>query len=343
MGDQVSPEPIFQMATAYWVSKTLMAAVQFELFTKISNRSVTLEELQKVLGMTARPADVFATALVSLGLLNASKDGKDNRTFSNSLLSATFLDRNKPSYMGDIVSMFDMRLYNMWDKLPQCLLTNKPAVGSGEEMFDQAKSKHATEQMQKFTHAMYGVSVGPAMALAKVFDFSKYKSLIDIGGGSGVYAIQAALANPHLSAIVTDLASVCQVADEYIRRFNLQSKVKTKVLDFFKEDIPSGYDVALLSHILHGWDEEKDVGLLKKICSSLNSGGAIIISEWLLDDEKTGPVFPALMSMNMIIETEGGRNYSFAEISRMLTTAGFSNIEKRPLVGPASIVIGYKR
>jgi methyltransferase family protein len=158
MGEQVSPEPIFQMAIAYWVSKTLMAAVEFELFTKISNRSVTLEELQKVLGMEARPADVFATALVSLGLLNVSMDGKGGRTFSNSPLSATFLDRNKPSYMGDIVSMFDKRLYNMWDRLPQSLLSNKPAGGSGEEIFGQARSNQAIEQMQKFTHAMHGVA-----------------------------------------------------------------------------------------------------------------------------------------------------------------------------------------
>jgi 3-hydroxy-5-methyl-1-naphthoate 3-O-methyltransferase len=343
MGEQVSPEPIFQMAIAYWVSKTLMAAVEFELFTKISNRSVTLEELQKVLGMEARPADVFATALVSLGLLNVSMDGKGGRTFSNSPLSATFLDRNKPSYMGDIVSMFDKRLYNMWDRLPQSLLSNKPAGGSGEEIFGQARSNQAIEQMQKFTHAMHGVSVGPAMALAKVFDFSKYKSLIDIGGGSGVYAIQVTLANPHLSAVVADLSAVCGVADEYIRRFNLQDRVKTKALDFFKEDIPGVYDVAFLSHIIHDWSEEKDTILLKKIFNSLNSCGAIIISEWLLDNEKTGPASAALMGMNMIIETEGGRNYSFAEISKMLAAAGFSGIEKRPLLGPASIVIGHKR
>jgi SAM-dependent methyltransferase len=181
------------------------------------------------------------------------------------------------------------------------------------------------------------------MALAKVFDFSKYRSLIDIGGGSGVYAIQAVQANPQLSALVADLVAVCQVADEYIRRFKLQDRIKTQAIDFFKEDIPARYDVALLSHILHDWSEEKDIGLLKNIYKNLNRGGAVIISEWLLDNEKTGPAFPALMSMNMIIETEGGRNYSFAEISRMLASAGFSNIEKQVLVGPVSIVIGYKR
>lgn len=331
------------MATAYWISKTLMAAVEFELFTKISNKTVTLEELQKTLGMAPRPADVFATALISLGLLKTSNDANGRRIFSNSLLAATFLDRNKPSYMGDIVSMFDKRLYNMWDKLPQSLLSNKPAAGSGEEMFTQARSNQGIEHMKKFTHAMYGVSVGPAMALTKAFDFSKYHKLVDVGGGSGVYAIKIAQANPSISALIVDLPSVCQVANEYIRRFNLQDRVKTEALDFFKQEIPGGYDVALLSHIMHDWSEEKDIALLKNIYKSLNSGGAVIVSEWLLDDEKTGPVVPALMGMNMIIETEGGRNYSFADISKMMAAAGFGNIVKQPLVGPVSIVAAYKR
>lgn len=330
------------MATAYWISKTLMAAVEFELFTRISDKTVTLEELQKTLGMAPRPTDVFATALVSLGLLKTSNDGNGRRIFSNSPLAATFLDRNKPSYMGDIVSMFDKRLYKMWDKLPQSLLSNRPAAGSGEEMFTQARSNQANEQMKKFTLAMYGVSVGPAMALAKAFDFSKYHKLVDVGGGSGVYAIKIAQANPGISALIVDLPSVCQVADEYIRRFNLQDRVKTEALDFFKQDIPGGYDVALLSHIMHDWSEEKDIGLLNNIYKSLTSGGVVIVSEWLLDDEKTGPVVPALMGVNMIIETEGGKNYSFAEISKMMAAAGFGNIVKQPLVGPVSIVAGYK-
>jgi len=244
--------------------------------------------------------------------------------------------------MGDIVSMFDKRLYNMWDKLPQSLLSNKPAAGSGEELFTQARSNQAIEQMKQFTHAMYGVSVGPAVALAKAFDFSKYHTLVDVGGGSGVYAIKIAQANPGISATIVDLPSVCDVASEYIRRFNLQDRVKTEALDFFKQDIPGGYDIALLSHIIHDWSEEKDIALLKNISKSLRSGGAVIASEWLLDDEKTGPVVPALMGMNMLIETEGGRNYSFKEISKMMTAAGFDNIVRQPLVGPVSIVVGYK-
>jgi SAM-dependent methyltransferase len=248
--------------------------------------------------------------------------------------------------MGDIITMFDKRLYKAWDKLVESLQTNKPVNaidgGGAESIFDQAKSKQAVEEIQKFTHAMYGVSIGPAMQLPKVYDFSKHLRMMDIGGGSGIYAIQVVKANPHMIATVLDLEAVCQVAEQYIRSYNLEDKVKTKHLDFFKEDIPKGYDVVFLSLILHDYSEEKGIALLKKIYKCLANDGVVLISEWLLNDEKTGPAASALMGLNMIIETYGGKNYSYAEIVDMLKQAGFKRPERRSLAGPAEIVIGYK-
>ena len=361
---QVSPDPIFQMVTGFWVSKTLMTAVELEVFTKLSgNKAVNINEFQNMFGIKQRPAEVFATALVSLGLLNVNnvtknKEGKgervskdnEKRLYSNSQLSDVFLDKNKPSYIGDFIIMMDKHLYDRWGKLPLSLKTNRPVETAAEgdvsagTMFDMAKSNQLIEQMQMFTHAMYGVSVGPAMALAKVFDFSSYNKLMDIGGGSGVYAIEVVKQNPNMSAVVLELEPACKVADQYIKRFDLQDKIHTQVLDFFKDNLPTDYDVAFLSHIIHFLDEEKDKILLKKIHDSLpnDRNSAIIISEWLLNDEKTGPVPSALMSLTMIVEQPQGRNYSFSEISKMLTDVGFTNIEKRPLAGPAEIVIGHK-
>jgi hypothetical protein len=351
----LSPDPIFQMLTGFWVSKTLMTAVELEVFTKLSrgakSSSVTLDELQDILGMERRPTEVFVTALVSLALLKVADNTAttvDEKRYSNSEIADTFLNKNnKPSYMGDLISMYDKGLYKSWDKLSVSLKMNKPIDekegGDAEGIFIQAKSDQAVEQIQKFTHAMYGVSVGPAIALTKVFDFSKYKRMMDIGGGSGVYAIQVVKNNPNMSAIVLDLKSVCQVADQYIEEFNLQEQINTKPLDFFKEELPKDCDIAFLSLIIHDYNEEKDRSLSKKVYDSLpNENGAIIISDWLLNDEKTGPIPAALMSLNMIMLTSGGRNYSFVEISRMLSDVGFKNIEKRPLAGPAQIVIGYK-
>jgi ubiquinone/menaquinone biosynthesis C-methylase UbiE len=245
--------------------------------------------------------------------------------------------------------MFDERLYKRWDKLSEALNTNKP-IGEKqgediESVFDKAKSNLEVEQLQKFTNAMYGISIGPAMTLAKNVDFSKHKKMMDIGGGSGVYAIQVVANNPNnMSAVVLDSKPVCQVADGYIKQYNLQDKVQTMTFDFFNDQLPNDCEVAFLSHIVHIFDKDKNITLLKKIYESLpNENGIIIISEWLLNDEKTGPITSALMGLTMIIENSGGRGYSYSEISQMLTEVGFKNIEKRPLIEPAEIVIGYKK
>jgi hypothetical protein len=352
----VSPDPIFQMAIGFWISKTLMTAVELDLFTKLSGgKSFTLEQMKDdILRMERRPAEVFVTALVSLGLLEVLTKGTTDvgddgeKQYSNSEVAEIFLDKNKPSYIGDFIVMLDKHLYSRWDKLEQALTSNKPvqdAEGniSGGRLYDQAKINQAVEQMQMFTRSMYGISVGPAMALARVFDFSKYQKMLDIGGGSGVYPIEVVKAYPNISADILDLEPVCEVANEYIKKFNLQDRIHTKVLDFSKDQLPKDYDVALLSHIIHFFAKEKVSLLLRKIYDSLSSeNGVVIISEWLLNDERTGPVPSALMSLTMVVDMPEGRNYSYSEVSKMLVDVGFKNIERRPLAGPAEIVIGYK-
>lgn len=350
--NNLSPSPIMQMATGFWGSKTLMTAVELGVFTKIStyhNQSMTLKEFQNIIGIEEiRPAEAFTTALVSLGLLRLNKNNNGEKTFANSEVSSMFLDKSKSTYIGDVVTMFDERLYKRWDKLSQALKTNKP-IGEKqgediESIFDKAKSNQEIEQLQKFTHAMYGVSLGPAMALAKNVDFSKHKKMMDIGGGSGVYAIQVAKSANNMSAVVLDSKPVCHVANGYIQQYNLQDKVQTMTFDFLKDQLPNDCDVAFLSHVLHIFDRDKNITLLKKIYDSLpNENGIIIISEWLLNDEKTGPIASALMGLTMIVENSGGRGYSYSEILQMLTEVGFKNIERRPLIEPAEIVIGYKK
>lgn len=329
------------MLTGFWVSKTLMAAVEADIFSKVEGKQVTAQELQQLLGMEERPAQSFAAALVSLGLLE-HKAGR----FSNSAHASAFLVRQKPGYMGGFIRMVDERVYRAWGQLSWSLANNRPVEaksgGDAESLFDDAKQEKGIQEIEKFTHAMYGVSIGPAMALAKAFDFTKHKSLLDIGGGSGVYSIWVAKENPNMTATVADLAPVCRVAEQYAASYGLASRVKTIPLDFWKQDIPAGHDVMFLSHILHDYSEEKDVALLKKVYAALPKGGAVIISEWMLNDDKSGPVPSAMMGLNMIVETNGGRSYTFAEISEMLRKAGFQNIEKRPLAGPAQIAIGYK-
>ena len=215
----LSPSPIMQMATGYWVSKTLMSAVELDVFTKIASyqndnngESMTLKEFEKIMGIEeSRPAEVFTTALVALGLLKVNENNNNReKTFANSEVSTMFLDKNKPSYIGDAITMFDERLYKRWDRLSDALKTNRP-VGEEqgediESIFDKARSNQDdAERLQKFTHAMHGISIGLAMALAKNVDFSNYRRMMDIGGGSGVYAMQVVANNPNnMSAVILD-------------------------------------------------------------------------------------------------------------------------------------------
>lgn len=339
---KTNPDPIFQMLTGFWVSKTMMSAVEMEVFSKMEGKKVTMQEFKRLLGLESRPADVFASALVSLGLLEI-KDG----SLSNSPIASAFLAKQNPAYMGEIVRMFDERLYKGWDLLTWSLANNKPVDaqkgGGGESLFDDAKQNRNIKAMVKFTHAMHGVSIDPAMALTRVYDFSKHTKMMDIGDGSGVYAIHVVKENPGMTATILDLEAVCGVAQEYVVKYGLEDRISTRPTDFFKDDLPSGHDVAFLSHILHDYDVGKGISLLKKVHSRLTDGGVVIISEWMLNDSKTGPIPAALMGLNMIVETNGGRNYSFVEIADMLKQAGFKNPEKRSLAGPAEIAIGYKK
>ena len=310
--------------------------------------------------MEKRPADVFVTAVVSLGLLDMAVTNKefeekesDKRLllYSNSEISEKYLNKNRPSHIGDFIIMMDKHLNNRWDKIGNSLKTNKPvevvqSQASGQDMYDLAKTNNGIEQIQMFTHSMYGISVGPAMMLPKVFDFSIHNRMMDFGGGSGVYSIQLAKSNPDIPAVVMDLEPVCNVASQYIRDYDLQDGIQTKVIDFLtSNDFSKDCDVALLSHIIHFLGEENGKLPLKKIYDSLidNGDSIVLISGWLLNSEKTGHIPSALMSLNMIVDQPEGRTYSFPEVSKMLTDVGFTNIEKKSLAGPAEIVIGYKK
>lgn len=369
----ISPEPIFQMTIGFWASKTLMAAVELEIFTKISSsdkKTVTLNQLQEMIGLEKRPTEVLVAALVAMGLLNATEinDKENNKVanidkqqqqqqqqfYSNSPLSDTFLDKTKPTYIGDFIMIMDKQFYLKWDSILQSLQTNKPfdknsakkdlEALSTKDIFETAASNHiAGQQLEKFTHAMYGVSVAPAMSLAKTFDFSKYKKMMDIGGGSGVYAIQVVKENPNMKAMVLDLEPACNIANQYIKRFGLEDKIQTKVFDFFKDEFPKECDIAFLSHIIHQYSKEANIALLKRIYNNLpNENSAIIISEWFLNNDKTGPLHSALLGMTMILEHKDGRNYSYSEVSEMLSNAGFKDMQQKSLSGPADIIIGYK-
>jgi hypothetical protein len=195
--------------------------------------------------------------------------------------------------------------------------------------------------LKGFLQAMTGLSAGAGRAMAAKFPWKKYKSFIDVGGAQGGVAVQLALAHKHLSGGNYDLAVVGPIFEEYVRSFKLDGRLKFHPGDFFKDPLPSA-DVIIMGHILHDWNLEEKRALVAKTYQALPKGGAYVIHEAIIDDDRRKNAFGLLMSLNMLIETRGGFDYTGADCRKWMKEAGFKSTRVVPLVGPDSMVIGIK-
>lgn len=333
----LTPIPLMQITIGFWASKALAAAVDLDLFTKLSGRSVDTQELSKVLEIHPRPAEMLLSACAALGLLER-RAGR----YWNAPLAEEFLVRGKPRYFGGYINMLHQRLYLPWNRLTEAIKTNRALTWGDHPGLFEALSSNPEEQ-RVFTESMHCISAQSGMAVAEAFDFSPHRQLLDVGGGSGAYCIEAARRYEHLRAVVFDIPAALEIAQEKIIQAKLSDRVKTHSGDFFREELPKGSDVLLLSMILHDWPPEKNRVILRKCFKALPPGGVVIVSELMMDDDKTGPVPAALMSLTMLIETEG-RNYTWAEYTEWLEETGFKRIQRVPLNSPGAngILVGHK-
>jgi len=337
---EITPIPLMQLATAFWAFKTLATAVDMDLFTHLSSSPMSAPELGRWFNIEERPAEMLLTGCAGLGLLE-KQDGR----YRNTPLADTFLARSARYYFGGFVRMLNQRLYTGWDKLPEAVRTNKPTT------WDPDKQKSLFEgadpaMMATFWQAMHSLSIFTARALGEAVDFGGFRKLLDVGGGSGAFDIELCRRYPNLSAMVYDLPFVTEIAAGKIVEAGLGGRIATKPGDFFTDaQFPAGHDVILLSMIMHDWSEADDQAILRKCYEALPKGGAVVISELLVNDDKTGPAPAALMSLNMLVETVGGRNYTPAEYSAWLNEVDFRDVRVVwfEAAGANGAVIGYKR
>lgn len=329
--------PLMQLISGFWASKTLASAVEMDVFTRLSGRPVSIEEFSDLLGLQPRPAEMLLSGCAALGLLQKVGD-----RFENSALAEEYLVRGKPYYFGGVVTMLDKRLYQPWGRLTEALRTNRAQTWGDAPGLFEAIAQHPEEQ-RVFTEAMHSWSSQSGRAVAEAFDFSPYRQLLDVGGGSGAYCLEAARRYPHLRAVVFDIPAALAIAREKIAEAGLADRISTHAGDFFQDELPKGSDVVLLSMILHDWTPEKNRAILRQCFDALPSGGALIVSELMMDDDTAGPPPAALMSLNMLIETEG-RNYTWGEYSAWLQEAGFEGLRRIPIVSPGAngLLVGHK-
>ncbi|MDX1411776.1 MAG: methyltransferase [Nitrospirales bacterium] len=329
--------PLMQILSGLYASKTLAAAVEFDLFTKIPDSGVTFKEVAEMLGLELRPAEMLVSGCAALGLLEC-RGGR----FFNSPLSDNYLIAGKPEFFGPMVRMVDRRAYGPWLRVTEALKTNRALTwGDQAGLFESLSSN--PEEQKKFTQAMHALSLRSGTALANAVDLSRYRKMLDVGGGSGAYCIEATRKFPHLRAAVFDLPIALEVASQYIAEAGLSDRIETVPGDFFREELPKGSDIILLSMILHDWPPEKNIPVLRKCYDALETGGSIIVSELMMDDDKTGPLPAAMMSLTMLIDAEG-RNYTWSEYTTWLEDVGFTEVQRIPIQSPGAngLLLGSK-
>ncbi|HZU96892.1 MAG TPA: methyltransferase [Planctomycetota bacterium] len=336
MSAAVSPEKILQLGFGFWGSKTLLSAIELGLFTQLAEGPLGHAELEKRLGLHPRSSRDFFDALVALGMLR-----KDGDRYANTPECAQFLDRSKPTYVGGILEMLNARLYGFWGSLSEALKTGKPQNESkaGGDIFGQLYSDPA--RLRGFLAAMTGVSMGSAMAIAQKFPWKEYKTFFDVGGAQGAVAVQVARAHPHVTGGSWDLPQTGPIFEEYVRSHGLEKRLRFQAGNFFKEPLPKA-DVLIMGHILHDWDLPTKKMLVKKAYDALPAGGAFLVYEALIDDARRENAFGLLMSLNMLIETPGGFDYTGADCQGWMREAGFRETRVEHLVGPDSMVVGIK-
>ena len=336
MNEQLTPDKIMELGTAFWGSKTLLSAVELGVFSELANGPLDADTLRDRLGLHPRSARDFFDALVALGMLE-----RDGALYSNAPETHIFLDREKPSYIGGVLEMANARLYGFWGSLTEGLRTGQPQneAKAGDNFFEVLYSD--TARLRQFMHAMTGLSMGAAKAMAQKFPWQKYQMFIDIGAAEGGLPVEIALAHPHLSGGGFDLPSVGPIFDEYVASSGLSDRLRFYPGDFFTDPMPQA-DVLVMGHILHDWNHDEKQMLLTKAYEALPKGGALIVYEAIIDDERKQNTFGLLMSLNMLIETPGGFDYTGADCCSWMREAGFQETHVEPLVGPDSMVVGIK-
>jgi len=333
---RLTPVKIMQLGTAFWGSKTLLSAIELGLFTELAKGPLDAATLIKRLQLHPRSARDFFDALVALGMLK-----RTGARYANTAETALFLDRTKSSYVGGILEMCNARLYRFWGSLTEGLRTGKPQNEdkTGEDFFGTLYAD--PQRLEDFLKAMTGLSIGTAQVIAKKFPWKKYRSFVDVGCAQGGVAVEIARAHKHLIGGGMDLPVVQPVFETYVQARGVAQRLRFHHGDFFKDPLPNS-DVIIMGHILHDWNLDEKMLLLRKAYDALTPRGALIVHEALIDDARRQNAFGLLMSLNMLIETHGGFDFTSADCRNWMNEVGFKRTQVARLIGPDGMVVGFK-
>ncbi|MBT8350763.1 MAG: SAM-dependent methyltransferase [Deltaproteobacteria bacterium] len=325
---QWNPGTLLQLSGQYWSTCALHASVELDVFTAIGDQKLTGVDIAQKLKVNQEGVVRLLNALTAMELVM-----KENDYFSNTHTGKTFLSKDSLEYIGHII-IHHHHLVDSWSKLDQAVKTGKPVR--------ERVSHSSSEWRESFLMGMFNIAMSTAPLLVDKINLSGRGHLLDLGGGPGTYAIHFCLKNQLLKATVYDLPTTRPFAEKTIEKFGLTSRIDFMDGNYVDEGIQGAYDVAWLSHILHGEGQADCQQIIEKTVSALEPGGMIIVHDFILNNTMDGPVFPALFSLNMFLGTSEGQSYSEKQIIDMLAKAGVKKIRRLSFKGPtdSGIIVG---
>lgn len=337
----VSKDPLWKLAMAFQGSKALLVAHRLDLFTRLLGKPSSAHDLARQLNLHPRPLGRLLNAMVACGLLR-----KQGNKFSNTAIARIYLVRGRPEYFGDYLSILN-DVYESWKDFDTVIAENHSLPLFREEYADGTDTGRIIDRspahlVARVMRAQEAFSYGQAVALPKVYNFSKHRLMLDIGGGTGIFSVMAVKANPRLRSVVFDVPAVCAVARMRISSYKVTGQVRVIEGDFMRDCPPGGADVALISTVLDGYDEPACRMLLQKAFSVLEPGGTLIVNEMMLAEDRTGPLFPALFSLELMIERNTGDARTAGEIRQWMKDAGFVSLTAKPLRPPGETYLNCK-
>ncbi len=332
----VTPDRILELGYRFRGAKVLLSAVELDVFTALAAGPLDLQSLTRKIDIAERGARDFFDALVALGVLQRDEEGR----YSNDREVDCYLDRRKPTYLGGDLAHASERMYPHWQHLTAALRTGKPqSCAAGGDYFSRLYADH--EAGSAFLKGMTGGSLLVARAIATTFPWHKYETLLDVGAAEGCLPVEIARAHPHVTGSGFDLPQVRPAFEAYAVQHGLADRLRFHSGNFLTDALPCA-DVIVMGRVLHNWDLATKTMLIGKAHGALRAGGALIVYERLIDDERRANAAGLLASLHMLIVTAGGFDFTAADCIGWMQEAGFRNMQVAPLPCGQSMIIAGK-
>ena len=323
-----SPEDIRELANSFRASRVLLSAFELKIFTVLDKHMMTSEEVSKKINADSRSTDRLMNALCAIGILKKVK-GK----FYNSDLSSKYLVEGKQEFMGNLYHT--NHLWNTWSYLTE-------SVKQGSSFKGNQNKKEKENWVEAFIAAMHYRGVNQGKILSMMIDLSNVKKMLDVGGGSAAFSMEFVKKNPSIKAVVFDLPHVIPLTKKYVSEAGLLDKFEFIEGDYLMDNFEKDYDLILLSAVVHSNSYEQNKILVKKCADALNKDGMVVISDFVMNDDRTQPAYGALFSINMLVGTANGDTYTEKEIKEWFQWAGINKIERKNTSFGSDLIIGIK-